>query len=92
MPTPNLYFLQGSQMTSVSSHLLTKPKELLSISFFSPTPHPSDFNLGMCPEQSQPIMVVSYKLLVTRTKLRPVGIGVSVGMSCDVIQVNDTLR
>ena len=38
MPTPNLYFLQGSQMTSVSSHLLAEPKELLSISFFFPTP------------------------------------------------------
>lgn len=79
-------------MTSVSSHLLAKPKELLSISFFSPTPHTSDFTPGKCPEQSQPIMVVSYELLVTRTKLRPVGIGVSVGMSCDVVQVNNTLR
>ena len=55
-------------------------------------PPPTHLTSGKCPEQSQQIMVVSYELLVTRTRLRPVGIGVSVGMSCDLVQVSDTLR
>ena len=50
-----------------------KLKNCFQFSFFlSPstpcTARTSDFTLGMCPEQSKPVMVILYSLLVTRTR------------------------